>query len=147
MARGIEPVIAAVILIAIAVVVAIAVIGWIMGLWGAVSTPREQLSVTGLNLTISKNGNVTYLMITNSGGVAAEITSVSVSGIACTSSIEDDEDDYRIIKPGESMTVKVKLQGCELIPGAMYTVIVYTKAGGAYPTVVKAVEATSTTTT
>ncbi|MEM2234185.1 MAG: archaellin/type IV pilin N-terminal domain-containing protein [Desulfurococcaceae archaeon] len=143
MARGIEPVIAAVILIAIAVVVAIAVIGWIMGLWGAVSTPREQLSVTGLNLTISKNENVTYLMITNSGGVAAEITSVSVSGIACTSSIEDSN---KIIEPGKSMTVKVGLQGCEPIPGAMYTVIVYTKAGGAYPTVVKAVEATSTTT-
>ena len=142
MARGIEPVIAAVILIAIAVVVAIAVIGWIMGLWGAVSTPREQLSVTGLNLTISKNGNVTYLMITNSGGAAAEITSVSISGIGCTSSTI--KDGY--ISPGESKTVTVTFTDCDPISGAMYTVIVYTKAGGAYPTVVKAVEATSTTT-
>ena len=109
-----------------------------MGLWGAVSTPREQLSVTGLNLTIDTN--TAYLMITNSGGVAAEIDSVSISGIACTSS--DIGNGY--INPGVSKTVTVTFTDCNLIPGAMYTVIVYTKAGGAYPTVVKAVQATQT---
>ncbi|MEM3989564.1 MAG: hypothetical protein QW369_07330 [Desulfurococcaceae archaeon] len=142
MARGIEPVIAAVILIAIAVVVAIAVIGWIMGLWGAVTTPREQLSVTGVSLDVAKR-NLT-LIVTNSGGVTAKITNVSINGPGCVA-IETPDTDITI-DPGKSKTVTVTFTDTDCSPtaGAMYTVTVYTAAGGAYPTVVKAVEATQT---
>ena len=137
MARGIEPVIAAVILIAIAVVVAIAVIGWIMGLWGAVTTPREQLSVTGVGLDVTSKKLT--LIVTNSGGTTATITHVSINGPGCVATETPDEKE---INPGESKTVTVTFEACTLTPGAMYSVTVYTAAGGAYPTVVKAVETT-----
>ncbi|MEM1644055.1 MAG: hypothetical protein QXV30_01745 [Desulfurococcaceae archaeon] len=140
MARGIEPVIAAVILIAIAVVVAIAVIGWIMGLWGAVTAPREQLSVTGVSLTT--DGTLT-LIVTNSGGVAAKIASVSINGPNCVAVATNINP--LTINVGASETVTVNT-GCSPTAGAMYSVTVYTEAGGAYPTVVKAVQATPTTT-
>ena len=136
MARGTEPVIAAVILIAIAVVVAIAVIGWIMGLWGAVTTPREQLSVTGVGL---KDGELT-LIITNSGGVDATVTAISINGPGCVATIELTE----TIEAGKSKTITRSANNCDTTPGVMYSVTVYTAAGGAYPTVVKAVEATQT---
>jgi len=139
LARGIEPVIAAVILIAIAVVVAIAVIGWIMGLWGAVTTPREQLSVTGVSFTT--DGTLT-LIITNSGGTTAKITSVSINGPGCTTTGTASPDQ---IPSGQSKTVDVTpTETCNPIPGVMYSVTVYTETGGAYPTVVKAIETTST---
>ncbi|MEM4476498.1 MAG: archaellin/type IV pilin N-terminal domain-containing protein [Desulfurococcaceae archaeon] len=135
MARGIEPVIAAVILIAIAVVVAIAVIGWIMGLWGAVTTPREQLSVTGVGLNATSKELT--LIVTNSGGTKATITHVSINGPGCVATGIPDK---TTIDPGASETVTVTFTtGCSPTVGAMYSVTVYTEAGGAYPTVVKAV--------
>ncbi len=136
MARGIEPVIAAVILIAIAVVVAIAVIGWIMGLWGAVTAPREQLSVTGVSL--KTNGTLT-LVVVNSGGATASITAVTIDGPNCSETVQQGDINPNTVESRSSMTVTVET-GCENLPvGAMYTVTVYTEAGGAYPTVVKAV--------
>ncbi|MCS7127654.1 MAG: archaellin/type IV pilin N-terminal domain-containing protein [Desulfurococcaceae archaeon] len=135
MARGIEPVIAAVILIAIAVVVAIAVIGWIMGLWGAVTTPREQLSVTGVSLTTTSGAVQLKLIVVNSGGALANITSVSINGPNCATT----NTTYIEIGPGESREVTVIFTtNCILVTGSMYSVTVYTKAGGAYPTVVRA---------
>ena len=135
MARGIEPVIAAVILIAIAVVVAIAVIGWIMGLWGAVTAPREQLSVTGVGLTT--DGKLT-LIITNSGGTKATITYVSINGPGCVATETINVD----IDPGTSMSKEISFT-CNPTSGVIYSVTVYTAAGGAYPTVVKAAETTT----
>jgi len=48
--RGIEPIIAVVILVAVTLVIAIGVIGWLMGWWGTLGTveslqlmPRQQI--------------------------------------------------------------------------------------------------------
>ncbi|MCX8198410.1 MAG: hypothetical protein N3E36_00005 [Sulfolobales archaeon] len=141
MARGIEPVIAAVILIAIAVVVAIAVIGWIMGLWGAVTTPREQLSVTGVSLTTTSGAVQLKLIVVNSGGAAAKVIRVSINGPGCVAIAEEET----TIDPGKSEDVTVTFENCNPVSGSMYSVTVYTEAGGAYPTVVRATQTTQTT--
>ncbi|MEM0362120.1 MAG: archaellin/type IV pilin N-terminal domain-containing protein, partial [Sulfolobales archaeon] len=61
--KGISPVIATVILVAVALLLAVALAGWVMGIWGtigateAVQIVSASLNTTHLNLTIVNRGN------------------------------------------------------------------------------------------
>jgi len=65
--RGIEPVIAAVILIAVAIVVAVAVVGWIFGLWGSLAGGNPQITSNPLKTCINNQDIVVTVYILNSG--------------------------------------------------------------------------------
>jgi len=64
--RGIEPVIAAVILIAVAVVVAVAVVGWILGIWQSLLGGTPQINIANAMMCESytdANTNKTYALV------------------------------------------------------------------------------------
>ncbi|MEM0030745.1 MAG: archaellin/type IV pilin N-terminal domain-containing protein [Desulfurococcaceae archaeon] len=132
--EGIEPIIAVVILVAVTLVLAIAVVGWIMGWWGATAGPTESLKITPINATNVNNNTATmYLYVCNTGTAKANITSVIVSGIG-QGTIQNN---YVEVSPGECKTIQVTFQ-TNFTSGRAYDVIVSTAAGNSYKTVVRA---------
>jgi flagellin-like protein len=85
--KAISPILATVILIAITLVIAIGVIGWIMGIWGSLGGPSESLVVVGSSATCSDNTLTFTLSITNKGTADAVIKKVEVLGISSTTTI------------------------------------------------------------
>ncbi|MEM4622521.1 MAG: archaellin/type IV pilin N-terminal domain-containing protein [Desulfurococcaceae archaeon] len=140
--EGIEPIIAVVILVAVTLVLAIAVVGWIMGWWGATGGPTESLKITPINATNDQSGKgVIYLYVCNTGTGRANITSVTVTGIGTTTDITSEGGTGGgqgvAISQGECKTIKATLAQ-PLTSGAAYDIIVSTAAGNTYKTVVRA---------
>ena len=76
--RGIEPIIAVVILVAVTLVIAIGVIGWIMGWWGAFGATETLQNFPDSYI----QGTTLYLHVKNTGSAAAVIYKVEVPGVA-----------------------------------------------------------------
>ncbi len=132
--KAISPILATVILIAVTLVIAIGVIGWIMGIWGSLGGPSESLVVVGGSATCS-GGTLTFtLSIINKGTADAVIRKVEVLGISGTPTPSS-----TTISRGTSTDIEVtvsELTGCPA-PGSTYQVNVYTAAGNVYSTVIK----------
>uniref|UniRef100_A0A7C2ZL51 Type IV pilin n=1 Tax=Ignisphaera aggregans TaxID=334771 RepID=A0A7C2ZL51_9CREN len=145
--KGIEPIIAVVILVAVTLVIAIGVIGWIMGWWGSMGATEQLQLYADSNLTVSSGGSGTLeLRVANKGSASAVIYKVEIVGTACTVEISDDTpkntgidvDDKRggvTVPPGTDGIIIYDIRGdnCNLIPGSVYQIKVYTKAGNVYP--------------
>jgi flagellin-like protein len=131
--RGIEPIIAVVILVAVTLVIAIGVIGWIMGWWGTFGA-TEALQFYP-DSYITSDGTL-YLHVKNMGSAAAVIYKVEVTGIATNTS------NLPTISPGTENTYTIKVppqsSGVSYIPGTTYQVKIYTKAGNVYSVTVQA---------
>ncbi len=129
--KAISPILATVIIIAVTLVIAIGVIGWIMGIWGTFGS-TEQLQI----MPDSKlyTNNETVLHIKNSGSASAVITKIEVVGTSLTNVTKI------TIRPGEDITSTLTLVGgtTQLTPGASYQVKIYTAAGNVYSTVITA---------
>jgi len=127
--RGIEPIIAAVIVIAITLVLAVAVIGWIMNWWGVLTSGQEMLQ-TMPDSTIGADGSMT-LHMKNTGGAMAVIYKVEVYGTDCTATKDINP---KVLKPGDDIYISVKPdKKCNLVPGTRYTIRIYTESGAVYP--------------
>ncbi|MEM1638797.1 MAG: archaellin/type IV pilin N-terminal domain-containing protein [Desulfurococcaceae archaeon] len=139
--EGIEPIIAVVILVAVTLVLAIAVVGWIMGWWGATAGPTESLKITPIKATNDNDNGVIELYVCNTGTGRANITSVLVTGIGTATEIEEENGKGPgvgvLVDPGECKTIKAVLNK-PLTSGAAYDIIVSTAAGNTYKTVVRA---------
>ena len=139
--KAISPILATVILIAITLVIAIGVIGWIMGIWGSLGGPSESLVVVGGSATCNSNNHqLTFtLSITNKGTAPAVIKRVEVLGINSTTLSST-------IPGGASTDIEVTVTVSGLTdcpaPGSTYQVNVYTAAGNVYSTVIKIVSVT-----
>jgi flagellin-like protein len=133
--KAISPILATVILIAITLVIAIGVIGWIMGIWGSLGGPSESLVVVGGSATCS-GGTLTFtLSIINKGSADAVIKRVEVLGISGTPTPSS-----TTISRGTSTDIEVTVSGLTTgcpAPGSTYQVNVYTAAGNVYSTVIK----------
>jgi len=128
--KGIEPIIAVVILVAVTLVIAIAVVGWIMGWWGAVGAPGESLKVT----PISANNTSVSLYICNQGGAAATIQSVIIKGTP----FDYGNTERPTVPAGGCKNITVDLTGkVTLTPGEVVEIQVITLAGNTYKTVVR----------
>jgi len=159
--KAISPILATVILIAVTLVIAIGVIGWIMGIWGSLGGPSESLVVTGGGTATGKsapssgeNGELDFsLTIVNKGSATATLLRIEVSGIDSI----DPEDNVKVngntkpleevqLKPGDSIVVKATIQKKDFtcVAGATYNVNVYTKAGNVYSTVIRVTECETT---
>ena len=127
--KGIEPIIAVVILVAVTLVIAIAVVGWIMGWWSAVGKPPESLKITPVKL------NTTYLelYVCNDGSASANVSGVTITGVGGANITSVDT----TIAPGECKTIQATISG-NIKPGVVYEVQVTTKAGNVYKTVIRA---------
>ena len=125
--KGISPILATVILIAVTLVIAVGVIGWVMGIWGSIGR-TEMLSVTPIKLNSSNNK--LELLIINQGQITAEIKKIIVEPLG---ECNPDKDTFN---PGESQTTECTIAGAT--PGVVYTVKVISTSGNIYQTQVRA---------
>ena len=129
--KAISPILATVILIAVTLVIAIGVIGWIMGIWGTFGT-TETLQIMPESKLYATNCNVS-LTVKNSGTASAIVRKVEVVGVNSTTP----EGGNVTIAPGDTTTINASVGGT-CTPGAKYQVKIYTEAGNVYSVVLTA---------
>ena len=148
--RGIEPIIAVVILVAVTLVIAIGVIGWIMGWWGTFGATENIQFFPDSNIAIAAGGSANlYLHVKNTGSASAIIYKIEVLGIGSATiseainvnpggsvSVSDGE---ATMAPGGEATIVCSLGGENVaVAGAKYQVKIYTRAGNVYSVTVEA---------
>jgi flagellin-like protein len=125
--KGISPILATVILIAVTLVIAVGVIGWVMGIFGSMGK-TEMLSVTPIKL----NNSHLELLIINQGSKTATINNITVEGLGSCNNVSPKD-----IEPGASVTVTCDISEAAT-SGVVYTVKVITTSGNIYLTQVRA---------
>jgi len=78
MKKGISPVIATVILVAVTLVIAVAIVGWLFGLWGGLAGGSPSIQITNLKFTSSKEKWSLELYIRNTGGGSDKILKIEI---------------------------------------------------------------------
>jgi len=139
--RGIEPIIAVVILVAITLVIAIGVIGWIMGWWGTFGATESLQFYPDSYI----QGSTLYLHLKNTGSASAVIYKVEVSGLGTgtvttvsnSNNIHTSGNDVTV-SPGGEGTILFSIPGASPVAGANYLVKIYTRAGNVYSVTVQA---------
>ena len=142
LSKGIEPIIAVVILIAVTLVIAIGVIGWIMGWWGTLGATESLQFYPDSEI---KN-SVLVLHVKNIGSAAAVIYKIEVVGLDTVTSLATYTSystttgalNEVTIDPGKEVYIAGSVAGGNLIAGANYLVKIYTKAGNVYSVTVQA---------
>jgi FlaG/FlaF family flagellin (archaellin) len=138
---GIEPIIAVVILVAVTLVIAIGVIGWLMGWWGTIGATEQLILYGDSKLKVSDNNTVNTvtveLHVANKGSAAAVIYKVEVAGAAASKLSDKDNkicsNNQCTLTPGADVTITAEgFTGLTIVPGTSYVVKVYTKAGNTY---------------
>ena len=131
---GISPVMATVILVAIAIVIAIAVAFWATGLVG-VFTRFEKIEISAAYATASNN---IVLVVKNTGSAAATIDDIYVNGIPC--GLTCGLSSTTTLKPGDSATITITKPpsdvGSSFVSGVTYEIAVHTSSGKTYPAAV-----------
>jgi len=126
--RGISPVIATVILIAVTLAIGIAVAAWLMGIWGGLGG-GEQLRIfpeSTLEI-VSNNSAKLELVVKNEGSRDVVIRSVTVAGYPCTGSNVA----KAVVGVGGEKNLTCTVNA-ELAAGASYEVKVYTEGGSVF---------------
>jgi flagellin-like protein len=124
--KGLEPLIAAIILIAITLVIAIAVVAWMTGLFGTTVGGAESLVILP-NATLTKPGANWQLSISirNTGSSPSTVIAIYVANYTCFSGSQT-------INPGEIKTIPGDCSGANFISGVRYTIKVVTAAGNTF---------------
>ena len=132
--RGIEPIIAVVILVAVTLVIAIGVIGWIMGWWGTMGATESLQIFPDSYIEIGKpsGNNTLHLHVKNTGTATAVIYKVEVVGVSTISNLT------KSLKAGEEDPDWTLTFSETVTAGTNYQVKIYTKAGNVYSATVKA---------
>jgi len=131
LSKGIEPIIAVVILIAVTLVIAIGVIGWIMGWWGTLGATENLQFYPDSYINVTDTPSKLYLHVKNTGSAAAVIYKIEISGIE-TLTVTDG-----VIPAGTEDTLTIELEK-DYTAGTNYLVKIYTKAGNVYSITVQA---------
>jgi flagellin-like protein len=133
---GISPVMATVILVAIAIVIAIAVAFWASGLVG-VFTRFEKLEITSAYYVKDEGVKLT---VRNTGSADASIDNIFVNGRPCDGGCGGvpNPDSPKTIAVGESETITVGnppsgVTDNEWKSGVTYEIAVHTASGKTYP--------------
>ncbi len=129
--KAISPILATVILIAVTLVIAIGVIGWIMGIWGTFGTTETIQIFPDSKLKTDENKNETTieLHVKNTGTAAAIIYKIEIVGVG-SAEIEAEKTEITL-KPGEDTMINASIKGT-ITAGASYLIKVYTRAGNVY---------------
>ncbi|MEM4546235.1 MAG: archaellin/type IV pilin N-terminal domain-containing protein [Nitrososphaerota archaeon] len=132
---GISPVMATVILVAIAIVIAIAVAFWATGLVG-VFTRFEKLEITSAYF----DGNNVVLTVRNTGSADTSIDNIFVNGMPCITTIDQCNINPSPINNPLSVTIGATQQikvgnppGSNWAHGVTYEITVHTSSGKSYP--------------
>ncbi|MEM3389668.1 MAG: archaellin/type IV pilin N-terminal domain-containing protein [Nitrososphaerota archaeon] len=138
---GISPVMATVILVAIAIVIAIAVAFWATGLVG-VFTRFEKLEITSAYY-VSDTGVV--LTVRNTGSADTSIDNIFVNGMPCVTDGDQCGIDPQLapqnpltvaIGDTKQITVGKPPSGDDWAHGVTYEIVVHTSSGKSYPVAV-----------
>ncbi|MEL9939447.1 MAG: archaellin/type IV pilin N-terminal domain-containing protein [Ignisphaera sp.] len=132
--KGIEPIIAVVILVAVTLVIAIGVIGWIMGWWGTMGA-TESVRVYP-DSYINASNKVLYLHVKNEGSASAVIYKVEIVGVTTITTFGAATTETTIT-PGQETTLTLSFNA-NVVAGTNYQVKVYTKAGNVISATVQA---------
>jgi flagellin-like protein len=103
--KGISPVIATIILIAITIVIAIAVAGWVFGLFGSYSR-TQAVTIVASASSCTASGHYCQIMVSNQGGSAVTVVSASINGMSASLNTLN-----TVIPAGSSEVVTVTLTG------------------------------------
>lgn len=124
--KGISPVIATVILVAVAVVIAAALAGFSSSLFGTYSSAGAAVTVRSITMDVDGFGTVELV---NSGNIADELVSVSIVGFAPVGPTNL-ADDYTIPTDGSVMEADFDIDG-DLIfdQGQVVTIKLALKSG------------------
>jgi len=122
--RGISPVIATVIILAVTVAIAVAVIGWITGLFSSATGGTEELQIMPDSyINASGTQAVLILHVVNKGSDVT-IYKIEAAGIGATATTIT-------VPAGADTTYTVTLPG-SAVAGTTYTIKVYTKNGNVF---------------
>jgi len=142
--KAISPILATVILIAVTLVIAIGVIGWIMGVWGSIGGPSESLVVTGGGTAIGRTNSLRFnLTINNKGTAPATLSRIEVVGLGSTSTACNYTTTWVpcsqcTIPAGKTAFINASISASfTCVVGTTYNVNVYTQAGNVYSTVIR----------
>jgi len=129
--KGLEPLIAAIILIAVTLVIAIAVVAWLSGLFGTTVGGGESLVILP-NASLTKPGTNWQLSVTirNTGSSSSTVVALYVANYTCTFT------GTPTIPPGGTTTIPNANCGSAptIVSGVRYTVKVVTAAGNTFYT-------------
>ena len=124
--KGIEPLISTIILIAITLVIAIAVVAWILGVFGGTVGDKEQLQVyPNTSLTLQYGIWRLNMTVRNIGSVSAQIIGITVGNVTCNVT-------PFTIKSGETWFVNNIPCLSNFVPGVGYTIRILTAAGNEF---------------
>ena len=131
--RGISPVIATVILVAIAIVISIAAAFWMTGLLTSFTT-YEKLTISASISKTSSNQYTITVVIVNDGTLSTNVTAVLINGVDKSSKFNDTSKNKPpniIINPGSSVTISATNLGTDDVgaPGRPVKVTVVTLRG------------------
>jgi flagellin-like protein len=134
--KGISPVVATVILVAVALVLAVSLAGWVMGIWGGLGSTEALLIY---NTSITKVGTNAYVNVTiyNKGTSPANITTVQFI---------DDTDTVRTatvgiyVYAGNTTYREILISGAIVTPGKTYVVRFVTSTGNYYEVPIRCVK-------
>ncbi|PWV37709.1 MAG: hypothetical protein DJ555_00900 [Desulfurococcaceae archaeon] len=134
--KGLEPLIAAIVLIAITLIVAIAVAAWVTGLFASTTGAGVEKLYIYPNTTLKRIAGVWYFnaTVTNVGTINSTIVGVTVGFSYCSNSTNV------ALGPGDTRLVNVTISApnCNYINGTTYQVQIITQAGNTFYTVVVA---------
>jgi FlaG/FlaF family flagellin (archaellin) len=125
--KGLEPLIAAVLLITITLVIAIAVVSWTIGLFDTTISRAESLVILP-NATLTKPGPnwLLNISIRNTGSYPSNVIAIYVANITCFSGSQT-------INPGETRNmIGLNCGPTGIINGTRYTIKVVTAAGNTF---------------
>ena len=126
MRRGISPIIATVILIAVTLAIGIAVAAWLMGVWGGLGGGEQLRIYPESELNVGNKTTTLTLIVKNVGSSDIVVRSITVGGQQC-----DLGQKKPTIKVGEGDEIKCTVNTA-LTPGANYDVKVYTEGGSVF---------------
>ena len=136
--KAVSPVIATIIIVAVAIVMSIAVAYWMLGL-ATTFTRYEKLEFTAAYATISEENYTVTLELKNTGTTTATIDRVLLNGIPLNNSIKVNFNPASTVSPGGSCKITIELPKDEIVNGAKMTsginieIIVASAAGNQYP--------------
>ena len=144
LSRGIEPIIAVVILVAVTLVIAIGVIGWIMGWWGTFGATESLQFYPDSYIEVKDNTATLYLHLKNTGSASAVIYKIEIAGVTTLTNADDFTGGAvqgGTIGAGVEATLTLTItlgEDVTITAGANYLVKIYTKAGNVYSVTVQA---------
>ena len=133
--KAISPILATVIIIAVTLVIAIGVIGWIMGIWGTFGSTESLQIYPDSYIKVNSTGSYLELHVKNAGTATAVINKIEIVGKATNTSGFSTSS----VGPGVEAWIELKIGSSNsYTAGTSYQVKVYTAAGNVYSAVVQA---------